>query len=140
LGVALNNDFRRNAIIPIGSLFYDSRKIKIEIVYPNAHFLYKQSSNFEFSLFATVDGAISRVSVFQMGTEEANYLRTFQVLVAPTVSHRLYKGIFGHAKIGLATMRNFEWMNSDFEALQTQNFTLSPSLFFRTGISFRPNN
>jgi hypothetical protein len=140
LGVALNNDFRRNAIIPIGSLFYDSKKVKIEIVYPNAHFLYKQSANFELGLFATVDGAISRVSSFQIGTDEANYFRTFQVLVAPTVSHRLYKGIFGHAKIGLATLRSFEWMNSDFEALQTQVFKVSPSLFFRTGISFRLNN
>ena len=140
LGVALNNDFRRNVIIPIGSLFYDSRKVKIEIVYPNAHFLYKQSSNFEFGFFATVDGAISRVSSFQIGTEGIHYLRTFQVLVAPTVSHRLYKNIFGHAKIGWATLRSFEWMNSDFEALQTQDFKLNPSLFFRTNISFRLNN
>jgi len=140
LGIALNNDFERNAIIPIGSLFYNSSKVRIEIVYPNAHFLYKQSASFEFGLFTTVDGAISRVSQFNLGADNIHYFRTFQLLVAPTVSHRLYKNIFGHAKIGFIPVRTFEAMNSNFEALQTQDFKLSPSLFFRTGISFRFDN
>ncbi|HEX8576260.1 MAG TPA: DUF6268 family outer membrane beta-barrel protein [Flavobacterium sp.] len=140
LGIALNNDFERNAIIPIGSLYYDSKKIKIEIVYPNANLLYKQSPSFEFGIFATVDGAISRVSPFQTGTETVNYLRTFQLLLAPTVSHRLYKNIFGHAKIGFVPVRNFEFMNSNFKAFPDQKLELNPSLFFRAGISFRLNN
>jgi len=140
LGGALNNDFERNAFVPLGSLYFDSKKVKIEIVYPNANFLYKQSENFEFGLFASVDGAISRVSPFQIGTETANYLRTFQLLVAPTASHRIYKQIFGHFKIGFALIRSFETMNSDFKAIENQNFDLKSSLFFRTGISFRLKN
>lgn len=139
-GIALNNDFERNAIVPLGSLYYDSKKVKIEIVYPNANFLYKQSPSFEFGLFTTVDGAISKVSPFQTNTENVNYIRTFQWVVAPTVSHWIYKNIFGHAKIGFTPIRNFETMNSNFEALPNQEFKLESSLFFRTGISFRLNN
>lgn len=140
LGGALNNDFARNAFVPLGSLYYDGKEVKIEIVYPNANFLYKQSENFEFGLFASVDGAISRVSPFQLGNEGANYFRTFQILVAPTASHRVYKNIFGHLKIGFATLRNFQVMNSDFKTIQNQDFDLKSSLFVRTGISFRLKN
>jgi hypothetical protein len=140
LGGALNNDFERNAFVPLGSLYYNSKKVKIEIVYPNANFLYKQSENFEFGLFTSVDGAISRVSPFSFNNENANYFRTFQLLVAPTASHRIYKNIFGHLKIGFAPMRNMEVMNSDFKAIENQDFRLKSNLFFRAGISFRLKN
>jgi hypothetical protein len=140
LGGALNNDFRRNAFVPLGSLYYDSKKVKIEIVYPNANFLYKQSENCEFGLFTTVDGAISRVSPFKLGSENTSYLRTFQLLIAPTISHRIYKNIFGHLKIGFAPIRSFETLDNDFKALQNQDFSLKSSLFFRTGVSFRLKN
>jgi hypothetical protein len=140
IGGALNNDFARNAFVPLGSLYYDSKKVKIEIVYPNANFLYKQSENLEFGIFTTVDGAISRVSKFQLGNENANYLRTFQLLIAPTITHRVYKQIFGHFKVGFAPIRSFETLNSDFKAIQNQDFGLKSSLFFRTGLSFRLKN
>ena len=139
-GGALNNDFERNAFVPLVSLYYDSKKVKVEIIYPNANFLYKQSEDFEFGLFTSVDGAISKVSPFQLGNERVNYLRTFQLLVAPTVSHRIYKNIFAHLKIGIAPVRNYEAMDSDFNAIQNQNFDLQSSLFFRTGISYRLKN
>lgn len=140
IGGALNNDFARNAFVPLGSLYYDSKKVKIEIIYPNANFLLKQSENFEFGIFTSVDGAISRVLPFQIGNETSNYFRTFQLLVAPTASHRIYKQIFVHLKIGFAPIRNFETLNSDFKSLQNQNFDLKSSLFLRTGISFRLKN
>lgn len=140
LGGALNNDFARNAFVPLGSLYYDSKKVKIEIVYPNANFLYKQSENVEFGLFASVDGAISKISQFQIGNENANYLRTFQLLVAPTASYRIHKNIFGHLKIGVAPIRRFEVMNGDFKAIQNQDVDVKTSMFFRTGISFRLKN
>jgi hypothetical protein len=140
LGGALNNDFERNAFVPLGSLYYDSKKVKIEIVYPNANFLYKQSENFEYGIFTSVDGAISRVGQFQLGDDNVNYLRTFQLLVASTASHRIYKQIFGHLKIGFAPIRSFETMNNDFKPIQNQDFDLKSSLFFRTGLSFRLKN
>ena len=139
-GVALNNDFARNAFVPLGSLFYDSKKIKIEILFPNTHFLYKYSENFEFGLFASVDGAILRITPFQLGSENANYLRTFQLLIAPTVSKRLYKNFFVHLKIGFVPICNYEAMKSNFEAIQIQNYNLKSNLFLRTGISFRFKN
>ncbi len=140
IGGALNNDFARNAFVPLGSLYYDSKKVKAELIYPNANFLYKQSDNFEFGLFATVDGAISRISPFQLGAETSNYFRTFQLLVAPTASHRIYKQVFAHFKIGFAPIRNYEILNSNFKLIQNQNFDLKSSLFLRTGISFRLKN
>jgi hypothetical protein len=140
LGGALNNDFERNTFVPLGSLYYSSQKVKIEVIYPNANFLYKQSENFEFGLFATVDGAISRVAPFQLENDNANYLRTFQLLIAPTASHRLYKQVFGHLKIGFAPIRSFEAKDSEFKAIQNQDFGLKSSLFFRTGISLRLKN
>ncbi len=140
LGGALNNDFERNVFVPLGSLYYDSKKVKIEVVYPNANFLYKQSENFEFGLFASIDGAISRVGQFNLANENIKYLRTFQLLVAPTASHRIYKQIFGHLKIGFAPIRSFETMNGEFDIIQNQNYDVKSSLFFRTGISFRLKN
>lgn len=140
MGAALNNDFGRNTFVPLGSLYYDSKKVKIEVVYPNANFLYKSSENFEFGLFASVDGAISRISPFQLSGENIHYLRTFQLIIAPTASHRLYKNIFGHLKIGLAPVRRLETLNEDFNLVHHQNFDLKSNLFFRTGISFRLKN
>jgi hypothetical protein len=140
LGGALNNDFERNSLVLLGTLYYNSKKVKIEIVYPNANFLYKKSENFEFGIFANVDGAISRVGQFQLEDEVVNYFRTFQLLIAPTVTHRIYKQIFGHLKIGFIPIRRFETMNSDFKAIQNQNFDLKSSVFFRTSISFRLKN
>lgn len=140
LGGALNNDFKKNAFVVLGTLFYNSNKIKIEIIYPNANFLYKKSENFELGIFATVDGAISRIGKFQLGNEEVNYFRTFQLFIAPTITHRIYKQIFGHLKIGFTPIRSFETMNSNFKAIQNQNFEMKSSLFFRTGFSFRLKN
>jgi hypothetical protein len=30
MGGGLNNDFKRNAFIPLGALYYDSKKVKID--------------------------------------------------------------------------------------------------------------
>jgi len=140
LGMALNNDFDRNSIIPIGALYYNSRKVKMEIIYPNANFLYKQSEDLEFGIFATADGAISRVSPFSISSENILYLRSFQLLIAPTISYRLVNNIFGHLKVGVAPIRNFETLTKDFKPSAAQDYNLHPSLFIRTGISFRLNN
>ncbi|MBP7478478.1 MAG: hypothetical protein KA797_08145 [Chitinophagales bacterium] len=140
VGIALNNDFSRNALIPTGTLFYDSKKVKIEISYPNANFLYKQNKNFEWGLFANVDGYISRIAPYQYGLETAHYLRSFQLLIAPTLSHRIHKHLFAHAKIGYAGLRNLEIMDKDFIAIQNQNFKMNESIFFRLGISYRLND
>ncbi len=140
LGVALNNDFERNAIIPIASLYYNSKKVKVEVAYPNINLIYKISENFEYGIFATFDGAISNVQAFKFENQNVNYFRTFQILVAPTASHRIYKNIFGHLKLGFVPVRNFKVMDSNFEVIQNQEFDVKSGFFFRTGISFRLNN
>lgn len=140
LGAAFNNDFERNDIVPLGSLYFESKKIKIEIVYPNANFLYKKSDNLEFGLFTTVDGAISRVSPYSINNETINYLRTFQVLVAPTITQRIYKQVFGHLKIGFAPIRFLEPLNKDFDPVRNQRSEFETNLFARAGVSFRIKN
>lgn len=137
LGFALNNDFERNAIIPIGALTYDSKKVKIEIVYPNANFLYKSSDDFEIGLFATVDGAISRVNPFLLNEERVDYIRNFQILIAPTISHRITNSFFGHLKVGVSPVRNFDTLNADFDSTTNQKLDVENSFFFRIGFSYR---
>lgn len=136
IGMALNNDFERNAIIPIGSLYYDSKKVKVEIVYPNSHFLYKHSANLEYGLFATVDGSISRIRSAGTG-DDAAYFRNFQLLVAPTVSRRIYKNFFGHLKVGVAPLRSIQYLDTQFRSLTPEPITLQTSLFIRAGLSYR---
>lgn len=137
LGLALNNDFERNAIIPIGALQFENRKLKIELVYPNANLMYKLSDKAELGLFASVDGAISRVSAFELAQQRADYLRTFQLLAAPAFSYRIRKQVFAHFKLGVSTLRTIEAMNSDFKPIAQQQFDLPTALFVRTGISVR---
>lgn len=137
LGLALNNDFERNAIIPIGSFYYENEKFKVELIYPNANFIYKRSNDFEFGLFASVDGAISRMANFTIDNKQAEYLRTFQLIAAPGVSHRLFNDFFGHLKIGFTPVRNFEILDGDFNKINTSKIDFESSLFFRLGISYR---
>lgn len=56
LGIALNSDFNYNAIIPIVTFKYVTNKLNIEAVYPNINVIYKHSENWDYGLFASVDG------------------------------------------------------------------------------------
>jgi hypothetical protein len=137
LGLALNNDFRRKALIPIGSLVYDHPKFKAEIIYPSAQFLYKQSADFEFGLYVLVDGAISNTSPIPTRPEQTEYLRTLQVVVAPALSYRVYKDFFAHLKVGYTPVRGYQFMNQDFRAIQPGDNNLRATGFLRMGISYR---
>jgi hypothetical protein len=140
LGIApIDNDFDRNAVYPLMLLLYRSKKVNIEVLYPKANFIYKQTPNFEYGIFSMVDGAISHVSAFNINNERTEYFRTFQWVVAPMVSHRIYKNLFAHLKIGYAPIRNIELLNKDFEAIK-QDYSLKSSLYLRLGMSLRIEN
>jgi hypothetical protein len=138
--IPVANDFARNAVLPFVILLYENKKIKAEIVYPKANLIYKYSSNFDFGLFSMVAGAISRISPFTLHNETTHYFRTFDWVVAPAVSHRIYKSLFAHLKVGYAPIRNVELLNSAFDPLQNQDYKLQSSLFLRAGISLRVVN
>jgi hypothetical protein len=133
----IDNDFTNNPILPAISLLYDSKKVKVEVLYPRVNVVYKQSDDFEFGLFSMVEGAISHVSPFAINNETTEYLRTFQLVVAPSVSHRLYKSLFAHLKVGYATLRSFELLDGDLESLKNQNHDIKSSLYIRAGVSLR---
>jgi len=135
LGAALNNDFERNRLIPIGSLNYTGRKFKVEIVYPNAHFLRTAGQHVEYGLFMNVDGAISHSPGW---LDNGHYIRTFQLLVAPALSYRVYKKLFLHVKSGVALGRTVEFLDHDFNA--TSKVNLSDAWFIRAGFGLRLNN
>lgn len=140
LGVTpIDNDFNRNAVYPLVLLLYKSKKIKVEILYPKANFIYKQTPDFEYGIFSMVDGAISHVSSFNTNNEPIEYFRTFHWVVAPSVSHRIYKKLFAHLKIGYAPIRNIELLDKDFEAIK-QDYSLKSSLYLRFGMSLRLEN
>jgi Domain of unknown function (DUF6268) len=138
--IAVTSDFERNAALPFFILLYESKKMKVELLYPRANIIYKYSPNFEFGLFSMVEGAISRVSPFTFNNETTNYFRTFEWVVAPSVSHRVYKSIFAHLKIGYSPVRNIELLNNVFEPLKNQDYKLQSSLYLRAGFSLRIAN
>jgi Domain of unknown function (DUF6268) len=135
--IPIDNDFTRNAVLPFALLLYEGKKVKVEVVYPRANFIYKQSDDFEFGLFSMIEGAISHVSPFAINNETTEYFRTFQLVVAPSVSHRLYKSLFAHLKVGYATLRSFELLDGDLESLKNQNHDIKSSLYIRAGVSLR---
>ncbi len=137
LGLALNNDFSPNAIIPTGTLFYNNKKFKIEIAYPNAQFLFKKSKDFEFGLFANIDGSISRVSPISFGSEVASYFKSFQIIMAPTFSHRIYNNFFAHLKIGYLGFRTVQHLDANYNSLSETKQNPAPSLYTKLGISYR---
>jgi hypothetical protein len=138
--IPIDNDFSRNAIYPITLLLYNSKKIKIEILYPRANFIYKYSSNFEFGLFSLVEGAISHVSPFNVDNQTTDYFRTFHWVIAPAASHRIYKKLFAHLKVGYTPLQKMELLDKNFEALKNQDYGLKSSLYIRAGISLRIDN
>jgi Domain of unknown function (DUF6268) len=138
--IGITSDFQRNAVLPFLILLYESKKIKAELLYPRANIIYKYSPNFEFGVFSMVEGAISHTSSFTVNNEKTNYFRTFDWVVAPAVSHRIYKSIFAHLKVGYAPIRNIELLNSDFNPLKNQDYKLQSSLYIRAGISLRVAN
>jgi hypothetical protein len=137
LGFALNNDFNQNVILPTATLIYNSTKYRVEIVYPNAQFLYKVNKNSEFGIYVNVDGSISRISSEPFSSVEPTYLRSLQLITAPTISHRLIKSYFVHAKIGVSSLRKISYLDRDFNENVQSSANLEPAIFFRIGFSFR---
>lgn len=132
LGVALNSDFNSNAILPTGTLFYNSSKFRVEVNYPNAYFLYKLSSNAECGFYGNIDASISH---FRYSNLE--YLKSFQYFIAPTIVHRVHKQFFAHLKVGYASTRAFSFLDSDFNQVGSLNTKLEPNIFFKLGVSYR---
>lgn len=137
LGLALNNDFSHNAIIPTGSLFYRNSKFNIEIAYPTAQFLYLYNSKFEFGLFSQLDASISNISFDNQNSSAPHYFRNLQLYLAPTASYNFYKSFYLHAKIGLVTLRKQEFLDQNFQSIANETFKPESSLFMRVGISMR---
>ena len=137
LGLALNNDFNQNVILPTATLSYNSSKYRVEIVYPTAQFLYKVSKNTEFGMYAQVDGSISRISADPFLSNQSMYLRSLQLITAPTISHRLIKSCFVHAKIGVSSLRKISYLDRDFNENVQSSANLEPAIFFRIGFSYR---
>ncbi len=138
--IGVTSDFEKNAVLPFLILLYESKKIKAELLYPRANIIYKYSPNFEFGLFSMVEGAISHTSPFTVNNETTNYFRTFEWVVAPAVSYRVFKSLFAHLKVGYAPIRNIELLNSDFDPLKNQDYKLQSSLYIRACISLRVAN
>ncbi len=136
-GAVLTSDFSYNSVLPFATLRYESKKIKFEVIYPNLNLVYKKSESFEFGLFGAVEGAIFRVADRQQGDQIAMFQKNVQILIAPTFTHRIYKQIFGHLKVGVIPYSTFDQWNSDYEPIPEASLSTEPSLFIRAGISYR---
>ncbi len=64
------------------------------------------------------------------------YLRTLHVVVAPALSHRMYKNFFAHLKVGYTPVRGYQFLNDNFQAIQPTGNNLRATAFVRMGISY----
>ncbi|SFC31933.1 hypothetical protein SAMN05421780_104238 [Flexibacter flexilis DSM 6793] len=141
VGAALNNDFRHNAIILFGMLTYYAPKWRVEITPLTANVAYKLQNKWEAGLFVHIDGALSHIkSVPLADGSESQYLRNYQILVAPNLTYPVYKNIMGHLKIGVAPSRNYQYVDNDFEKIASTLQKMNNSFFVKAGFSFRINN
>lgn len=136
-GAVVTSDFNYNSVLPFATFRYESKKIKFEIIYPNLNLVYKHSESFEFGLFGAVEGAIYRVAERPEGDQTRFFQKNVQILIAPTATHRIYKQIFGHLKVGVIPYSTFDQWNSEYEVIPEASRTTEPSLFIRAGISYR---
>jgi hypothetical protein len=134
-GAVVTSDFGYNSILPFATLRYESSKIKLEVIYPNLNLVYKKSDSFEFGLFAAVEGAIFRVAERNEAHQVRFFQKNIQILVAPTFTHRIYKQIYGHLKVGVIPYSTFDQWDSNYEVIPSASRATDPSLFIRTGIS-----
>jgi len=130
--------FRHFRFWPLIQLAYQKSKVRCEIALPYANMTYKITKDFEAGIFSMVDNSISNVTPFTFENETASHLRIFQLIVAPTVSHRLYRNFFGHIKLGgLVPLRRLRPLDEDFNPVGLLNFGSTSSLFFKVGFSYR---
>lgn len=141
VGAALNNDFRHNAIILFAMLTYYNPKWRVEITPLTANVAYKLKNKWEAGLFVHIDGALSHIKSIPLADgSQSQYLRNYQILVAPNLTYPVYKNIMGHLKVGFAPSRNYQYLDNHFEKIESTLQKMNNSFFIKAGFSFRINN
>jgi len=137
-GLVLTNDFNRNLIIPIVGFIYNDEKFTVEVSYPRVNLLYKPKAALEWGITASIIGGIYKTANQELvNGHVAEYTRTIDVLIGHTFNYFITKQLILNTCIGYMPLRNYDLMNGEFEAIQTVTTDLSPSIFFRTGLSMR---
>lgn len=140
LGITYSNDFTKDLITLLPSLYYDSPKWRVEWVYPNINFMRKHSERLEYGLTSYIEGQISRIKPAEWAPGQSSQaMRSVQLLVAPAVSTRLAGGIWGHLRVGYGLIRNHRLLDDDYQSLPIDGGSnrLEPGWFVRTTVSYR---
>lgn len=140
-GFTYNNDFRRNTILPAASLFYNSEKMRVNIILPsNGQVIWLPSERLEYGFSFNVDAGIYHTGIDMVNGSNVKYIRTFNVLVSPLVAYRIAGGLWINVKAGYMLFRNYDIWDDDYEAKNDEmENKLSAGPFVSVGISMRLN-
>lgn len=116
LGISYNNDLNRNSILPLGYLKFQNSWMRVNMILPSfAYALITNVKRIEYGLAYNLDAAIFHVDRF-VSQEEANYLQTRNITIAPMFSYNFANEFWFNGKIGYALPGEYQFLDSDFDA------------------------
>ncbi|GAA0539626.1 DUF6268 family outer membrane beta-barrel protein [Chitinophaga japonensis] len=138
IGAMYNSDFRRHLVIPAAALFYQTEKMRINIVTPNGQIVFTPSKRLEYGFALNVDAGIYHTGMDTVSHGPVQYIRAFNVLLSPLLSYNICRNLWLNGKAGYALMRRYDLLDADFEDEQAwRQDDLQNGLFITIGISMR---
>ncbi len=139
LGINYNNDFMKNAILPVLFFDYTQPKFRINAFLPNnASISFLAVKKIEYGLGFNTDAAIFHISSSNTGNQNIEYLRSLNVNINPTFSYNLVSKLWINLKAGLVLGRVYDFYDHNFESTSDDyKNSLNATLFTQIGISLR---
>jgi hypothetical protein len=139
-GVMYNNDLNRHSVIPAAALFYATEKMRINIITPNGQIVFTPSRRFEYGIAVNVDAGIFHTSMDTLAHGPVEYIRTFNLQLAPLVSFNICRNLWLNARAGYALIRRYDLLDADFEDKESwRQDDLENGPFVTVGVSMRLN-
>jgi len=138
IGAMYNSDFRRHLVIPAAALFYQTEKMRINIVTPNAQVVFTPSKKLEYGFALNVDAGIYHTGMDTVSHGPVQYIRAFNALLSPVLRYNICRNLWLNGKAGYALLRRYDLLDADFEDEQAwRRNDLRNGLFITIGISMR---
>jgi hypothetical protein len=141
-GVALNNDFGRDLLLPYFGFFYRSKdnKFSSELFFPNLHITVRPYPWLELGFSGSFDATIHAInSLVLTNNSNAEFHRMQIVSFGPSLGVRLMKQFWLNVRAGYTLLRENEFLDKDFNNQMQTNLNGEDSWFVRGVISYRLN-
>ena len=135
IGVNYNNDFNRNAVIPLAIFNYETAKYRFNATLPNSVlFLVKHKPTFMYGVNATLNA-----SIFELQNERVAYLQTINANVAAFAQIKLQNKLWLDIKPGYTLLRRVDLLDANFERPTADGFknTLTNNFVMNVGLLYR---